>query len=129
MIKKRSLLLLIIFSIITFGIYAFYWYYKLAKDVNMICEGDGKKTAGLVKLLLLSLITFGIYFMIWLYMLGDRLQDNSNKYGVAVKESGGSVLLWYVLGAFIIIGPFISYYIIIKNTNALAEEYNKKNAQ
>jgi hypothetical protein len=127
MIKKRGLASFILLSLITFGIYTLYWIYKLAKDVNLLCKDDGKKTGGLLKYLLLGLITFGIYNLIWMYMLGDRLQDNAPRYGLTFKESGGAVLLWYVLGSFIIIGPFIATYIIIKNVNALAEEYNKKN--
>ncbi|GHV10663.1 hypothetical protein FACS189491_00610 [Spirochaetia bacterium] len=126
MIKKRGLAGLILLSIITFGIYGLYWIYKLARDVNSICDGDGKKTGGLLKYLLLGIITFGIYDFVWLYMLGDRLQDNAQKYGLSFKESGGAVLLWYLLGSIIIVGPFIAMYIIIKNTNALAEEFNKK---
>ena len=126
MIKKRGLVSLILLSIITLGIYGLYWIYSLARDVNLICAGDGKKTSGLLKYLLLGIITFGIYDLIWIYMLGDRLQDNGPKYNLNIKESGGTILLWYILGSFIIVGPFIALYIIIKNTNALADEYNKK---
>ena len=126
MVKNRSLIGLVLLSIVTFGIYGLYWIYKIAKDVNTICQGDGKKTAGLIKYWLLGIITFGIYQLIWVYMLGDRLQDNAQKYNITIKESGGTVLLWLILGSFIIIGPFIALHIIIKNTNALANEYNKK---
>ena len=125
MIKKRGIVSLILLSIITFGIYGLYWIYSLAKDVNVICAGDGKKTSGLIKYLLLGIITFGIYDLVWIYMLGDRLQDNGPKYNLTIKESGGTILLWYILGSFIIVGPFIALYIIIKNTNALADEYNR----
>ena len=45
MIRKRGLAGLIVLSIITFGIYGLYWIYRLAKDVNAMCEGDGKKPA------------------------------------------------------------------------------------
>jgi hypothetical protein len=126
MIKKRSLVLLILLSFITFGIYGLYWIYRLAKDVNLICAGDGKKTSGLLKYILFGIITFGIYYLIWTYMLGDRIQDSGPKYNIKIKESGGIILLWMVLGSFIIIGPFIGLFIIIKNVNALADEYNKK---
>jgi hypothetical protein len=126
MIKKRGLAGLILLSIVTLGIYSLYWIHKLAKDVNAVCEGDGKKTGGLLKYLLLGIITFGIYDLVWLYMLGDRLQDNAPKYGLTFKESGSTVLLWYILGSFVIIGPFIAMHIIIKNINALADEYNTK---
>jgi hypothetical protein len=125
MVKKRGLVGVILLSMITGGIYGLYWYYKLAQDVNSICDGDGKKTGGLLKLILLGLITFGIYDFVWLYKLGNRLQDNAKKYGLSFKESGGTVLLWLIFGSFIIVGPFIALHIIIKNTNALAEEYNK----
>ena len=125
MIKKRGLAGFIIFSIITCGIYTLYWIYKLAKDINTICEGDGKRTGGLLKYLVFGFLTLGIYDFIWLYMLGDRLQDNAPRYNLAFKESGGVILLWCILGSFIVVGPIISVYIIIKNTNALTEEYNK----
>ena len=129
MIKKRGLVGLILLSAITFGIYGLYWIHKLAKDVNLLCAGDGKKTGGLLKLFFLSLITFGIYGMVWYYMLGDRLQENAPKYNLSFNESGGTLLLWIILGSFIIVGPFIAYHIIIKNVNALADEYNKKISQ
>jgi hypothetical protein len=126
MIKKRGLAGMILLSIVTFGIYGLYWIYALAKDVNTICEGDGQTTGGLLKYLLLGMITFGIYDIVWLYMLGDRLQDNGPKYNITIKESGGTILLWSILGSFIIVGPFIALHILIKNVNALANEYNKK---
>jgi hypothetical protein len=98
----------------------------LANDVNTICEGDGKKTSGLLKYFLLGIITLGIYNLVWLYKLANRLQNNAQKYNLTFKESGGAVLLWYIFGSLIIVGPFIAMHIIIKNTNALAKEYNKK---
>jgi uncharacterized BrkB/YihY/UPF0761 family membrane protein len=104
------------------------WLNTLTKRINAICEGDGKKTAGAVKFLLLGIITFGIYNLLWLYMLGERLQDNAQRYNLSFKESGAIILLWFVPGMFIMVGPFISLYIIIKNTNALAVEYGKRTA-
>lgn len=126
MIQKRSLALTIVFSIITFGIYYYYWVYKMAKDVNAICEGDGNSTSGLLKFILLSIITLGIYALFWMYALGDRLRDNGKKYDLNIQEGGSTVILWMILGSMIIVGPFIALHIIIKNTNALAEAYNKK---
>jgi protein-S-isoprenylcysteine O-methyltransferase Ste14 len=129
MIKKRSLAVYIVLTIITFGIYGLYWVHKLAKDMNTICNGDGKKTGGLLKCFFLGLITMGIYNWVWLFMLGDRLQDNAPRYGLTFKESGTAVLLWALLGACIIVGPFIALYIVIKNINALAEKYNGQSGE
>ncbi|MDR1931723.1 MAG: DUF4234 domain-containing protein [Spirochaetales bacterium] len=124
MIAKRSFLLTIILSIITLGIYWLYWIYKLAADMNAICEGDGRKTRGLIPYFIFSCITLGIYGWVWLYMLGDRLYDAAPRYGLSFKESGGTLLLWALLGSVIVVGPFIALYIIIKNVNALADKYN-----
>jgi hypothetical protein len=93
--------------------------------MNLMCSGDGKKTWGVLAYLFFGLITFGIYDLVWLYMVGDRLYDNARRYNLTFKEGGGAVLLWFLLGGFIIVGPFVAMHIIFKNTNALADEYNK----
>jgi hypothetical protein len=126
MIKKRGLASYILLSIITFGIYGWWRIHILAKDINLMCDGDGKKTRGLLAYLFLGLITLGIYDLVWLYMVGDRLYDNAKHYNLTFKEGGGTVLLWLLPGALVIVGPFIAMHIIFKNTNALADEYNKK---
>jgi len=123
--EQRGVGKFIIFSILTFGIYSLYSQYTLARDVNIICEGDGKKTAGLFKSILLTIVTFGIYGVVWQGLLADRLKDNAPRYGLAFKEDGLTIVLWDVLGAFIIVGPFIAMHKILKNVNDLAREYNK----
>jgi hypothetical protein len=126
MIKKRGLLSYILLSIVTGGIYGFWRIHVLARDMNLMCEGDGKKTRGFLAFLFFGLITLGIYNLVWLYMVGDRLHDSANRYSLTFKEGGGTVLLWFLLGSLIVVGPFIAMHIIFKNTNALADEYNKK---
>lgn len=121
----RSLIAYILLNLITCGIYGWYFLYALARDVNVVCAGDGKTTAGLVKLILLSFITCGIYSFFWYYNLGNRLSANAPRYGLNFQENGTTVLLWMVLGSMLCgIGPFIAMHIIIKNTNALCGAYN-----
>jgi len=126
MIKKRGLLSYILLSAVTGGIYGLWRIHVLARDMNLMCDGDGKKTRGFLAFFFFGLITFGIYDLIWLYNVGERLQDNADRYNKTFKESGGIILLWFLLGALIVIGPFMAMHIIFKNTNALADEYNKK---
>lgn len=130
MVKSdRSLLMYILLGICTCGIYDYYFLHKLAADVNTVCDGDGKSTAGLLKLILLSICTCGIYAWVWYYSLGNRLSENAPRYGLTFSENGTSVLMWMLFGALLCgIGPFIAMHIIIKNTNALAAAYNSKTA-
>lgn len=121
----RSLVAYILLTLITCGIYGWYFIYALARDVNAVCAGDGKSTAGLVKLILLSMITCGFYSFYWYYALGNRLAENAPRYGLQFQENGTTVLLWYLVGSLACgIGPFVAMHIIIKNTNALCGAYN-----
>jgi hypothetical protein len=126
MVKKRGLVSYILLSTITGGIYGLWRIHVLARDVNVMCEGDGHKTRGLLAFIFLGLITFSIYYWVWLYHVGERLQDNGARYGITIKEGGATLLLWMLLGSLVIVGPFISLYILFKNVNALADKYNDK---
>lgn len=122
----RGLASYIILSIITCGIYSYYFIYKMAHDVNIACEGDGENTSGLVAFVLLSLITCGIYAWFWYYNLGNRLAANGPRYGLSIQENGTTVLLWQIFGAFICgIGPFVAMHILIKNSNKICNAYNR----
>lgn len=123
----RGLLGYILLSIITCGIYSYYFIYTVACDVNIACEGDGQSTSGLLKFILFSILTCGIYAYWWEYSLGNRLAENAPRYGMSFMENGTTVLMWQIFGAFLCgIGPFIAMNIIIKNTNSICMAYNRK---
>lgn len=123
---NRSLVIYILLSLITCGIYSFFFIYSMARDVNAACEGDGQKTRGLVQYILLSIITCGIYPLIWEYSIGNRLAENSRRYGMGFQENGTTILLWHLFGAMLCgIGPFIAMNILIKNTNRICDAYNQ----
>ena len=122
----RGLASYIILSIITCGIYGYYFIYKMAHDVNVACDGDGENTSGLVAFILLSMITCGIYAWYWYYKLGNRLANNAGRYGISIQENGTTVLMWCIFGALICgIGPFIAMHILIKNSNMICNAYNR----
>lgn len=124
----RSLVVFILLNIVTCGIYGLWFIHALARDVNIACDGDGKKTSGLLALILLSFITCGIYGFIWYYNLGNRLAINAVKYNMHFQENGTTVLMWQLFGALLCgIGPFIALHIIIKNANSLFAAYNNNN--
>lgn len=123
--EDRSLLMCVLLSIVTCGIYGLYFVYKLAEDMNVLCAGDGEETAGLVKYILLSLVTCGIYSWVWYYKLGNRLYQNSTRYGLNFVENGTTLIMWMLFGSLLCgVGYFYGMHIIIKNTNAMAQAYN-----
>ncbi len=126
MVKQdRSFVLWVVFYLLTCGFYHFYWQYRVVKDINTICRGDGEETPGVLKFTLLSIVTAGIYGYYWYYKLGDRIYRNGPRYGVPVKEDGGTMLIHLLLLSMVCgIGTFTSMYIFTKNINALATAYN-----
>lgn len=122
----RGLISYILLTLITCGIYSYYFIYKMAADVNIACEGDGEETAGLVAFILLSLVTCGIYAYIWYYKLGNRLAANAGRYGLSFQENGTTVIMWLLFGSLLCgIGPFIAMNILIKNSNRICNAYNR----
>lgn len=82
-IEKRNLVLAIVLSIVTCGIYSIYWFIKLTDEMNIV-SGNEKDTSGVVAFLL-TLVTCGIYGYFWAYKMGDKrdsLDPNSQYSGI-----------------------------------------------
>lgn len=84
--QRRSVLLYLLLSILTCGIFDIIWYYMVAADVNKLCVRKGRQPlADPILVLVFSLLTCGIYsvYFFWkagttVYELSDRrLTDNS----------------------------------------------------
>ncbi len=124
---NRSLLVYILLSLVTCGIYPLYVIYDLARDTNAMCAGDGKNTKGLFLFILLSIITCYIYPYFWYYGVAERLNNNCRARGLRSDTSGVSFVLWTILGSFIIVGPLVAMYQLFKTANTLASAYNAAN--
>jgi hypothetical protein len=123
----RSLLMYILLTLVTCGIYGWIFIYELAKDVNQMCQEDGDKVGGLGAYIFLSLITCGIYSWYWMYKVQNRLNAAGPRYGVQIPENGTTVILWYVVGMLICaICSFIGMNIVIKSANKVGAAYNAK---
>lgn len=125
--NDRSLIGWLLLSIVTCGIYSYYFLYCLARDINVMCQDDGDSTPGLAAFILLSFVTCGFYAYYWYYKIGNRLQANAPRYGLMFQENGTTVLMWQIIGVLLCaLGPIFAMNIIIKNTNALATVYNTR---
>lgn len=119
--KRKSFWKYFGLSIITFGIYQIYFWYKYIQDINKICEDDGKESPNYIVVMLLSLVTLGIYGWYWKYTQAERLYNAGQQYGVPIREKGSNVLIWAILGVLTgMIGEFTAQYILIDNLNCVA---------
>ncbi len=124
-VNERNFITYVILSILTFGIYSIVFWTKLSNDVNVVCEGDGKKTMKYVFVWLLNFVTVGIFGLIWKFKLANRLQANAPRYGLKFSEGGPIVLVYNLILP--LIGLFIAQIVTVKNFNKLAKAYNDYN--
>ncbi len=122
-IKERGMITYILLSVLTLGIYHIVFWTKLSKDVNALCEGDGKKTMKYVFCFLLNIVTVGIFGFVWKYKLAKRLQENAARYDLKFSESGALVVVLAIVFALFPVSQFV----LVKNFNKMAVAYNEYN--
>lgn len=95
-IQNRSIVMYILLSIVTCGIFALYWMACVNDDVNNSL-GENDTSGGMV--VLLSIVTCGIYGLFWAYSLGNKISRIKRMMGDPYAESSLSVL-YLVLAIF-----------------------------
>lgn len=110
-VVERNIVLCIIFSIITCGIYGIYWMYVLNEDINSLSNHPEGTNGGLV--ILFSIITCGIYGWYWYYKMGERVEEIRAQKGL---PSDSSAVLYLILG---IVGlGIVNYCLMQSNINS-----------
>ena len=125
-ISHRKFWKFLLLSIVTCGIYGIYVLCGYVKDINKVCDGDGKESKNYIVVLLLSIVTCGIYGVYWWYTQGERLYNAAPSYGIKVREKGSTILIWILLGCTLMpgVGLLVAAYIMFDNMNRIASAYN-----
>jgi len=123
---NRGLIKYILLSAITFGIYGLVVMSAVSTDINIIAgRYDGKKTMHYCLLaFIFSWLTFGIAPIVWYHKISARIGNELNRRGIDYSFGAGSFWGWNVLGAIILVGPFIYVHKLLKSMNLLSEHYN-----
>lgn len=100
-VANRNIVVAILLSIVTCGIYGIVWYISLVNDVNKVCNDEHSNQSGGI-VFLLTLITCGIYGMIWFYQAGQRMAKAGSKYGVQIADNAILYLILAILGLTIV---------------------------
>jgi len=126
---NRGFWLTLLLSIVTLGIYGFYLIYAFARETNIACKKDNKKTTGLLLFLLFSIVTLGIYAIVWECMWMNRcnnyLRKNKKPEGLQVSTYILTLFLfgWLTLGIMYLVVFCKALYL----QNAVNRTYNELN--
>ena len=94
---NRNMWVLILLSLVTFGIYPLFYWASVGEDVNKMCAADGKTTQNFWIAWLLGLITAGVFQLVWIYGVVERRNQRAGSASVPLK-GGGSVLAFPLRG-------------------------------
>ena len=86
---QRNIGVSILLSIVTCGIYAYYWMFKMTQEITEY----NNENANPVMELVLSLVTCGIYYIYWNYKMGKRISQ-------ARSSSSDDSILYLILAIF-----------------------------
>lgn len=95
-IKKRSVGLAIVLSLITCGIYKIYWFICLVDDLNDASGHPQDSSGGMV--FLLNLVTCGIYGIFWIYKAGEKVSEIKRQSGTVDSNQALMYLLLWIFG-------------------------------
>jgi hypothetical protein len=96
--KPRRVLLIVLFSLITFGIYGLVWIYKTFEEMKRY---SGKGVGGWIAVLLDLVIGFVLPYLMS-SEVGKLYQQDGREAPVT-----GYTGLWYIPGFLIIVGPLV----------------------
>ena len=93
---KRNIVVAILLTFVTCGIYGIYWWIKMTDESNMLL-GDPMETSG-IKAFLFTLITCGIYGIYWNYKMGKKMYQIHMKNNVIASDNSVLYLILALVG-------------------------------
>ena len=98
---------MIVFGLLTFGIYDIVVLSRIPEETNMVASRyDGKRTMQLWWALCLSVVTFGIYGLVWEHNLCQRIGNEIKRRQLWCEFGPADYWIWGVLGS--IVGSIVS---------------------
>lgn len=124
---NRTLLKMVLFGILTFGIYDICIWCKMITELNVAaCRHDGKRTMPYLAVSMLTPITFGILPFVWHHKLCNRIGDELQRRGCDYAFSSATFWLWNVLGSLILVGPFVFTHKLLHAMNLINGDFNMR---
>ncbi|MDD6223450.1 MAG: DUF4234 domain-containing protein [bacterium] len=112
MIREKNIVVAIILSFVTCGIYAIIWFINMTDDMRY-ASGDQTLEGG--KEFLLTLLTCGIYGYYWAYKMGKAQVQAQAKHGIPTSDNSVLYIILQFFGLAI-----VNYCLIQSELNKMA---------
>ena len=125
---NRQMWKLMLFNILTLGIYSILFFIPFSFDIDKAApKRDGSKTFNYLFAYVLAMVTGNIAMFVWFFHITQRIEDALAQRGIEYSLSMGDFWGWYVLGSFILVGPFVYFHKLCTAMNLLCADFNKRN--
>ncbi len=122
---KRGLGKMILFGILTLGIYPLVIWSRMVTELNLAASRhDGKRTMPYFAAFYLAPVTLGIFNIVWMHKFCNRIGAELERRGIDYSFGAKTFWLWNVLGSFILVGPFIFIHKLLKSMNQINGHFN-----
>lgn len=116
-IEKRDIVMCVVLSIITCGIYALVWVYRMTNDASVLT--DDSEFSG-TKAVIFGIITCGIYNIYWAYKMGEKIKQAKLNAGLDVEDYSTLYLILAICTYFTGITSLIMYCLAQSELNKIA---------
>lgn len=96
-IDPRDLVIAVLLTFVTFGIYALYWQYKLTNEIHAISSKPKTASGGMA--VFYTIVTLTIYGYYWLYKIGQELSELRVSHGLepdSISNQTYNRVLWII---------------------------------
>jgi len=124
---NRNMWKLMILTILTLGIYSIASFMPLSFDLDKAApKPDRSKTMNYLFAYVISLFTFSIVLIIWNYHIAERIEEALAQRNIEYEFSTSDFWIWYFVGSFFLVGPFVYFHKLCRAMNLICADYNEK---
>jgi hypothetical protein len=122
---NREMWKLMLFNILTLGLYSIFFFMPLTFELDKIApRPDRSKTMNYLFAYILAMFTGNIVMIVWMYMFTQRMEGALHDRDVEYDFSTSDFWIWYFVGSFFLVGPFVYFHKLCKAMNLLCADYN-----
>lgn len=121
----RSMWKLLLFSILTLGIYSIIFFIPFSFDLEKIApRREKEKTMNYLWAFILAYFTVSLVLVVWHYQVAAHVEDALKRRDIDYNFGTESFWIWYVAGSFFLVGPMVYFFKLCRAMNLLCEHYN-----